>query len=448
MSKLKNTRGFADQFKEILKLSEYQIHALDELEYDLHKSYFWNQKSENSLKFSFLKSLLNLLNEVQINALKFYKNDFIQKKKLKENLEFKKILETEGNRLKKLNLTEEQLFKYALVKKNLPKLMKEKMMERAKKGIMKISRNDDREELEQEHIFPIFTPDQTTAYFSIVKKEKQLELGWHYKLTKDRFEHDYNVQVADHIIPIIYEIENIDNTYDEEGNIKSEFQQEEEKLEKYRNILNPNQFHNYLIKYDQRIKQIKQNLIELNQNHFKQLERSIKSQDYYIKNVLHQKIKVRKQLNKELTTSEKKTIDHLRILYFQELEKRKSEALKDHQKFHLDLVPNEWEDQIMYYNFIIMEPNGYFLKNNQMAKNLLSNELISKIKTYQSHLKMVNKAYKEFQINLYESIDGDHGGWIIKSSLKASKIQYLSFLLFEPNLNSILAKLSAINQAK
>lgn len=308
MSKLKNTRGFTNHFKEILKLSESQIHTLDVIEHDLHKSYFWNQKSEYSLKFSFLKSLLNLLNEEQIHALKYYKNDFIQKKKLKENLEFKKILETEGNRLKILNLTEEQLFKYALAKKNLPKLMKEKMMERAKKGIMKISRNDDREELEQEHIFPIFTPDQIAIYYNIIKKEKQLELEWHYKLTKDRFEHDYNVQVADHIIPIIYDIENIDNTYDEEGNIKSDFQQEEEKLEKYRHILNPDQFHSYLLKYEQRIKRIKQNLKELNQNHLKQLERSRTLQDYYIKNVLPTKVKVRKQLNKELTNLEKKLL--------------------------------------------------------------------------------------------------------------------------------------------
>ncbi len=448
MTKLKNTRGFSDHFKDILKLSKSQVNALDELEYNLHKSYFWNQKSEYSLKFSFLKRLLNLLNEEQIRDLKRYKNDTIQKTNLKEDNEFNKRLQKETIRLKDLNLTEDQLFKYVLVKKNIPKLMKEKMMVRAKKGIMKKSLHDDREELEQEHIFPIFSKEQIKVYTSIVKKEKQLELESHYKLTKDRFEHEYNVQVADQIIPLIYAIENIDNSYDEKGNIKSEFQLEEEKLGKYRKILNPNQFHNYLLKYDQRIKQIQQNLIELNQKHFIQLERSRKSQDYYIKNILPQKVKVRKQLNKELTNFEKKTIDHLRFLYLQEVEKRKSEALQYHQKFHLDLVPNEWEDQILYYNFIIMEPNGYLLKNNQMAKNLLSNELILKTKTYQSHLKMVNKAYREFQINLYENTGGDYGGWVIKSTLKATKIGYLSFLLLEPNIESILPKLSKINPAK
>lgn len=114
----------------------------------------------------------------------------------------------------------------------------------------------------------------------------------------------------------------------------------------------------------------------------------------------------------------------------------------------MDLVPNEWEDQIIYYNFIIMEPNGYLLKNNQIVKSLLSDELISKIKTYQSQLTIVNKAYKEFQINLYESTGGDYGGWIIKSSVKAGNIQYLSFLLFEPNIKSIMSKLSSINTSK
>ncbi|MBK8053780.1 MAG: hypothetical protein IPK35_11060 [Saprospiraceae bacterium] len=447
MSKLKDTHGITDLFREILNLSDSQINVINNLEYDTYKAHFWSNRSEQALKFGFLRSLFSLLDIKQITALKSYKNDIIYQKKLNKDKDLKNLIERESNRLKDLNLTEEQLFKYSLAKMNLPKLAKEKMMERAKNGINKISYSSDRNELEKELILPIFTHEQITIYSKIVKKEKLLELEWHYKFTKDRFENDYDVRIADHIVPLIYEIEDQDNVYDDYDNIKSEFEQEEEKMEKYRKILNPDQFHNYLKKYNQRITQIKQNLNEINQNHFKQLESSKATFNYYVKNVLPEKVKARKLLEKELTPNEKSIIDKLRILYLQKLEVNKANALKQHQKYHQDHVPNEWKDYLIHHNFNILKPNGYLLSKNELALDLLSEEIIKKIKTFQSNLTAINKEFKEFQINLYESTGGNYGGNIIKiqPSLEQTKLEYLSFLLLEPNLESILSKLSSFN---
>ena len=93
MSKLKNTRGFTDQFKGILNLSETQINEIDQIEYDKFRTYFWNSESDKSLKFGFLRSVLKLLDDRQIKALKSYKTDIIYQKKIKEDNALYKLIE-------------------------------------------------------------------------------------------------------------------------------------------------------------------------------------------------------------------------------------------------------------------------------------------------------------------------------------------------------------------
>lgn len=437
MSKLKNTRGFTDQFKGILNLSETQINEIDQIEYDKFRTYFWNSESDKSLKFGFLRSVLKLLDDRQIKALKSYKTDIIYQKKIKEDNALYKLIEKERIRLNTLNLTENKLLKYAETKINLSKLAREKSIQNAKKGIFLLPNTNSLKELENEHLIPIFTEEQSLKYLKIVQEEDRQKLEFNYKMTKQRFEYDYDVKVSDHLVPLIYEIQDNEKIYDDKGEFLSEFEKEQLKLEKFRKILNTDQFHNYLKKYDHRITLLKQNLIETNNNHLIHLDRLRETYHYYLNNVLPEKINLRKQLENELTAKEKEIIDKLIKLYLQKIEINKAKALIQHKRYNLDLVPNEWEDYLINHNFSIVRPNAYLLEGNELAKELLSKELIERVKTFQSKLKTINKQFNKFQVDLYENSGGEYGGWLMKiphTSLP-SNLEYLSFLLLSPDLN-------------
>jgi len=446
MSKLKNTRGFTDLFTGILNLSEKQIAEIDQLEYEKYKAYFWNSESDKSLKFGFLRSVFKLLDKDQITALKLYKTDIINQKKIKEDNGLNKLIEKERIRLKDLNLTENQLLKYVETKKILPKLASEKSIQNAKKGILLLSNTNDLKELENEHIIPIFTDEQSLQYLKIVQDEDRQKLEWHYKMAKQRFEYDYDVKVSDHLVTIIYDIEENEKIQDDEGNFYSEFEKEQSKLERYRKILNTDQFHNYIKKYEHRIILLKQNLIETNKNHLIHLERLRETYHYYLNNVLPEKINIRKQIENELTAKEKQIIDKLLKLYLQKTEINKAKALIQHKRYNLDLVPNEWEDYLIHYNFSIVRPNGYLLEGNELGVTLLSEELVEKVKTFQSKLKSINKQFKMFQVDLYENSGGEYGGWLMKIPHKSepSYLEYLSFLLLAPDLKSNLKRVIKI----
>lgn len=184
MSKLKNTRGFTDQFKGILNLSETQINEIDQIEYDKFRTYFWNSESDKSLKFGFLRSVLKLLDDRQIKALKSYKTDIIYQKKIKEDNALYKLIEKERIRLNTLNLTENKLLKYAETKINLSKLAREKSIQNAKKGIFLLPNTNSLKELENEHLIPIFTEEQSLKYLKIVQEEDRQKLEFNYKMTK------------------------------------------------------------------------------------------------------------------------------------------------------------------------------------------------------------------------------------------------------------------------
>lgn len=238
-------------------------------------------------------------------------------------------------------------------------------------------------------------------------------------------------------MPLIYEIQDNEKIYDDKGEFLSEFEKEQLKLEKFRKILNTDQFHNYLKKYDHRITLLKQNLIETNNNHLIHLDRLRETYHYYLNNVLPEKINLRKQLENELTAKEKEIIDKLLKLYLQKIEINKAKALIQHKRYNLDLVPNEWEDCLINHNFSIVRPNAYLLEGNELAKELLSKELIKRVKTFQSKLKTINKQFNKFQVDLYENSGGEYGGWLMKiphTSLP-SNLEYLSFLLLSPDLN-------------
>jgi hypothetical protein len=436
MSKLKNTRGFTDQFKGILNLSETQINEIDQIEYDKFRTYFWNSVSDKSLKFGFLRSVLKLLDDKQIKALKSYKTDIIYQKKTKEENALYKLIESERIRLSTLNLTENQLLKYAETKINLPKLAREKSIQNAKKGIFLLPNTNILKELENEHLIPIFTEEQSLKYLKIVQEEDLQKLEFNYKMTKQQFEYDYDVKVSDHLVPLIYEIQDNEKIYDDKGEFLSEFEKEQLKLEKFRKILNTDQFHNYLKKYDHRITLLKQNLIETNNKHLIHLERLRETYHYYLNNVLPEKINTRKQLENELTAKEKEIIDKLLKLYLHKIEINKAKALIQHKRFNLDLVPNEWEDYLIHHNFSIVRPNAYLLKGNELVTELLSKELIKKVNTFQSKLKTINKHFNRFQIDLYENSGGEYGGWLMKipHTSVPNNLEYLSFLLLSPDL--------------
>ncbi|HMU02508.1 MAG TPA: hypothetical protein PJ990_02750, partial [Saprospiraceae bacterium] len=195
-------------------------------------------------------------------------------------------------------------------------------------------------------------------------------------------------------------------------------------------------FHNYLKKYDHRIILLKQNLIETNNKHVILLERIRETYHYYLNYVLPEKINMRKQLENELTAKEKEIIDKLLKLYLQKIEINKAKALIQHKRYNLDLVPNEWEDYLIQHNFSIVRPNAYLLEGNELATELLSEELIKKVNTFQSKLETINKQFNKFQIDLYENSGGEYGGWLMKipTSSVPSNLEYLSFLLLSPDL--------------
>ncbi|MBK8625985.1 MAG: hypothetical protein IPN86_10610 [Saprospiraceae bacterium] len=90
------------------------------------------------------------------------------------------------------------------------------------------------------------------------------------------------------------------------------------------------------------------------------------------------------QKNFETTRKRQQRKETLK-LYLQKIEINKAKALIQHKRYNLDLVPNEWEDCLINHNFSIVRPNAYLLEGNELAKELLSKELIKG--NFQSKLK-------------------------------------------------------------
>jgi hypothetical protein len=444
MSKLKNTRGFTDLFTGILNLSEKQIAEIDQLEYEKYKAYFWNSDSSELMKFGIIKSILKLLTPVQMQLLRTYKSEKIRENELRETHKLQESYDRESKRLIDLNLSEDQLWRFVITKQKLHKLTKEKMIEAVKTGIF--DHQNITKEIEVEYLKPIFSNEQYLQYSKIIKEEDQKKLEWLQKMTKERFEHDYKTKITDDQAILIYNIEENAEERDADGEFYSNFEQEEIKLEKYREILDKRQFRKYYKQYEGKIMLIQQDLINTNDNFMIQLERRRKEYHYYQKNILPFKVEVRNQLEVELTLSQKQILDELRKLYFSKLIEEKSKFLAQHQRYNRYYVSNEWEDYLIQYNFNTIRPNGYYLEGNNLITELMTDKLVQKIKLSQNQLKEKFKEFKMFQVDLYENSGGEYGGWLMKIPHKSepSYLEYLSFLLLAPDLKSNLKRVKKI----
>ncbi len=446
MKNKKQRSDFTSQFKEILDLTNAQIEAIDKIETKLYKDYFWsNNLSESALTIRYLKSIFSILSNDQIKSLKEYKKEQLHKVALKKQSTLQKSFESQSKRLQALGLSEDQLWQFVQAKSKWLNVYKKRNLEFLKEGGDQFN-EELKEEIDKELFQPIFTTKQFEQYLKLVRKENEQQEQWRLKHSKANFENQYSIKLTDQQAVCIFEIES-DRLYkNEKGEYLSDFEREEIKLQKFKEVLNSDQFESYQKEYLKRLERKRQELIQSNKGHYlKKLKEIQKTLAYYKKNVLPLKSEARFKLEYVLNNEQKEFLAKLKEEYFDILENRKKIYRAQHERHYLDLVPNELQANLISVAFEKIRINAYYLRDCKYLDKILASEIVEKVKREESKLRPVYQAFKDFQITLYEENGGDYGAWIHKVVSKEDNrnLQYLSLLLLEPTLEENLKRLKS-----
>ncbi len=443
MSRLKQTKGFTDQFRDIINLTPEQVIDIDNLEFENYKEYFWNNSlNENRLKFRLLIKIFRLLTSNQILLLKEYKRAVLLKSESKKEEKRQQSFVYEKNRLATLKLEDNKIWEYVFAKEDLMKSYKDKMIAQAKLG-MKISEVKD--QLEEEIFRPIFTENQYSSYKDILKYEREARKSFSIKQSLHNFEYQYSIKLNDDQAKAFFEIENKTNDIDGNGKCYSVFEQEELKLIAYESILDQDQFNSYRTYHEKRIEQHKEELIKSNNNHhLQQLNRTKDYLEYYILNVLPALTMSRKKLDVFLTTRQKEIIEEINVFYFNKLAMTKKNFISNHERYNKNLVPNELLEYNLRHKLDCISPNIFWLKNHSSTKELMTETIVKEIKIEKIKLEKIYGDLKKFQIENYENTGGEYGlGWLIRIPDDESEehLKHISILLIESDIERNIARM-------
>ncbi len=445
MKKQKGRLSINTQFVKALQLTEDQIVKINQIEQQLHKEYFWNHRlDKDSFVFRLIRRVFKELSDEQIKRLKLFKSEYTEKANLKKQSRLQKSFESQSKRLQSLKLSEEQLWQFVQAKSEWLKVYKKKNLEIIKEGGNQFS-EELKEEIDKELFQPIFTTKQFEQYHELVRRENELQQEWRLKQSKSNFENRYSTILTEHQAKGICDIEQKRWSRNEKGELLSDFEQEELKLQAYKQILNEKQLEIYHKEFHARIDRMKQDLIKSNEgHHLHELKRIQSSLEYYTKRVLPLKVKSRVNLEKRLNQNHTQYLDQLKKEYMEILRRKEIKIREDHKRFNLNLVPNELKAHLLRIEFSKIQINPIYLRDSKLIKEVFSEDLINDIKLEENKLGPTYKDFKEFQIKAYEENGGDYGGWIHKVVSKEDNrnLQYLSLLLLEPNLEENLARLN------
>jgi len=444
MSKLKNFKGFADKFTELLNLTQSQVDEIEKAEYSFYKDHYWNNLPKDiEHKKAYEKAIYSYLDSDQISLLNKYKEEQKAKQVKKNEEKFKKSLEIQNIRLKELDLTPEQIETYVKRKLNFTKLRLQKM--KLAKTKKELDLNCLQRRIYEEEIYPIFNGQQLTLYKEIIIEEKikNEEAGkkWRSNHNKLLFKERYNIELTNKQAKEIFAKDFNSPLKDSKGEFYSDFEMKEKELHWFKQNLTEEQLEIYLPFYNQQYDYLIDSIKKSNSNHHKtQLERLKAYLNYYAENVLPHLIDSRKRIEINLTQVEKELINHIRKYYFEQQAKQKDKYIKQHYRHYKEYNPNELNQFIIRQEIEKINFNICYLYGNKQAKKLMSNNLIESIELEYKNLNKIYSSLKEFQITNYESTGGNYGTPVMKISVRKGEeyLNRIGILLLLPELSSNL----------
>lgn len=445
MSRLKNTKGFTDQFSEILNLSENQVMEIDDIEYNLYRAYYWDRSSpQPNFKYKFIRQIGMILSTEQWDRLKAFRNESKEKLRIQKQEKLIKLIDSEGTRLKSLALSDDELIKLAKLKLEIPNIIRAKRM-----SIPGVNRNIEklRTEIEKEKISQILNPEQMVKYDEIISREKDKKLKWLIKLSSERFEYLVKIKLNEDQREGVYLIEDKSPSYNKEGKIFSEFEQADNKLQAYKQILDDEQMVIYQEYHKKLFKNIENRLIQSDEKRAVYLDRIKKYFKYYKKNILPKTSNARNEMEKFLSIQEKQKIERLKSEYFKVVKTNYNKSLDQFHRFTKNLAINEMKEHRFRHKLDLISPNGYYLKDSELAKDIMSSKLQKLLEIKYKELKSEYDNLKKYQIHVYEETGGEYGGgFLIKMCPRQEESIYanLGLLLLETTYENNLQKINAI----
>lgn len=403
MNNPKRSSDFTSTFKDILGLNAEQISTIDKNEFKLYKAFTWDRSiSKKTFKFLFIKQILSVLSAEQIAKAKVY--NIKQKTKIKQSVEdeYQRNLKYEKERLLSLKLSDDQLESYINIKNNRGRIYTETMKSRPE--MKQIDPIEFELYFNQEHIYPIFNNEQIQQYKQIVKNEEikfRIEKIQRQKLI---FEHEYSIKLTDEQSKFVSDYEDVHISRDVNGDFISDFEREELKLNRMREILFSDQFDTYKIHFNKRIKRLEEELRKSNEtHHIDQLNHIKQFLKYYINSVLPHKCKVRLDIEQELTLKQKELIKHIKEAYFLKLDDNKNKYKKHNIRYTRGLCNNELNNFLLRNDMNRIFPNTSFIAQFEPIKLLMTDALINLVKNHHKKLKKVIEKMDTFKTELYEN---------------------------------------------
>jgi len=446
LSRLKNTKGFTDQFTEILALSEKQIKDIDDMEFELYKQSYWNHENpQPNFKFIFIRKVEKLLLPDLWQNLKSYRSKAKVKIRDRKVEKLNRLIELERNRLKDLLLTDDQLERIAKYKNEIPNLLRETRMKDVKQ---KIDVHQIKGQLEDNLMKEILTAAQLKQYRNISKDENIKQHEWLVKLSTNRFEHIHKIKLNDNQREAIYQIEDKSPNKSENGEYYSEFEQEENKLTALSKVLDENQYATYKISYDKRVSNIIERTKKSDEGRNIYVTRLNKELEYYKTRILPKTTRIRKDLEAIMTDFQKEQVAIVKEEYLKNLNKNYAKAKDQFKRYTKNLAINEMKEFRIRHMLDLISPNLCHIKDFQPAIKLSNSDLTEMLDENNAKLKEDYEDLKKYQRAVFEETGGQYGGsfrTIIFPTDEEVQIGKLGILLIESEYDANIDRLNAID---
>ena len=446
MSRLKNTKGFTDQFSEILALSENQIKEIDDMEFELYKQSYWNHENpQPNFKFIFIRKVGKLLLPDQWQKLKSYRNKAKVKIRYRKVEKLNKLIELERNRLKDLLLTDDQLERIANHKNEIPNLIRKSRMNDVEQ---KVDIQQLKAQLEDDLMKEILTSAQLQQYRNIAKDENIKQHEWLVKLSTNRFEHIHKIELNDAQREAIYIIEDKSPSKNEKGEYYSEFEQEKNKLAELIKVLDKNQYATYKVSYDKRISNIIERTKKADERRIIYVTRLNKELEYYKTRILPKTTRIRKELEIRMSDFQKEQVAIVKKEYLKSLNHNYAKAKDYFKRYTKNLAVNEMKEFRIRHMLDLISPNLCHIQNFQPAIKLAKSDITEMIEEKNVKLKEDYEDLKKYQRAVFEETGGEYGGGfraIIFPTDEEVQIGKLGILLIESEYDANIGRLNAID---
>lgn len=440
MAQLNNNLSFTERFAELLTLSPSQVSQIQETEFAFHKKMHWDYILEDEeRKNAYLKEIFQHLSEKQIQIF----DDFVEERKIKieekRKMKLREAIEIQANRLKSLNLSDEQLQTYVTKKMDFLRLIRERM--KLAKSLEELNANAIKKKVFEEEIYTIFNENQLQEYKALKKEEdrqkEEFDKKWKLQQDIEKFKQTYKLDIGEEQAKRLFSVDFEINFQDAEGEILSDFEMLDEKYKWYKKHLTEDQFKAFEAVHDDSLQNLIDSFKKTDNEHSKmELERTQNYLDYYLANVLDRLVEARQRIESKLSEDEKVLIERIRQLYFNELKISKEKQLIQHHRYFKDFQPNALNLILTRHKFYQIDVKNWYLYGHEITKELITEKVQALIEEEERNLENIFSAMKAFQIENYENTGGTYGGCIIHIPIKEGEehLEKIGLLLLYPDL--------------